>query len=114
MSRVIIIYACPVLNQIRACHYAYVRFSVLERSIHADIDILYILLHACAYPVFFVGVHLHKSNNLFGVRLIIHNLHEHMLCSKKVRIYMIRKKIEICASGTEHVRYCKLVYLITY
>ena len=26
MSRVIIIYACPVLNQIRACHYAYVRF----------------------------------------------------------------------------------------
>ena len=53
MSRVITIYACPVLNQIRACHYAYVRFSVLERSIHADIDILYILLHACAYPVFF-------------------------------------------------------------
>ena len=56
MSRVIIIYACPVLNQIRACHYAYVRFSVLERSIHADIGYtVYSITCMRVSRVFFFG-----------------------------------------------------------
>ena len=39
--------AC-VLNQIRAYHYAYIRFSILERSIlQANIDIPRILIYAC-------------------------------------------------------------------
>ena len=47
-DRVIITHAYPVLNQIRAYHYAYIRFSILERSIlQANIDIPRILIYAC-------------------------------------------------------------------
>ena len=45
---VIVTYAYPVLNQIRAYHYAYIRFNILERSIlQANTDIPRILIHAC-------------------------------------------------------------------
>ena len=44
-SVIIIIYAYPVLNQVCAYHYAYIRFNILERSIlPANIDIPCILI----------------------------------------------------------------------
>ena len=51
-DRVIITYAYPVLNQIRAYHYA---FSILERSmLQANIDIPRILIYACI-PYFYLN-----------------------------------------------------------
>ena len=51
----IITYAYPVLNQIRAYHYAYIRFSILERRIlQANIDIPRILIYACI-PYFYLN-----------------------------------------------------------
>ena len=55
-DRVIITYSYPVLNQIRAHHYAYIRFSVLERSILlANIDIPRILIYVCI-PYFYLAI----------------------------------------------------------
>ena len=52
-DRVIITYAYPVLNQIRAYHYAYIRFSILERSIYYKLALIYrVYPNICLYPVF--------------------------------------------------------------